>query len=192
MAGAGLTLGAGVVLTPRVGDCPLELTSQITAYLVGESARKCGPCFNGLPALAAAVRAVTDGSGGVAEVERLTGLVSGRGACSHPDGTVRMVALDAFGFPRGSLRPRLRSLFQRPSRAPLKGANVKRVRSRALLVDWQACKGRGLCHEVLPELVQLDDWGYPVITGPVSDDLVSSAREAVRVCPQLALRLERQ
>lgn len=67
----------------------------------------------------------------------------------------------------------------------------KRVRSRALIVDWQACRGRGVCHEVLPEIIDLDDWGYPVINGPVVDDLVSSAKEAVRVCPQLALRLSR-
>lgn len=60
-----------------------------------------------------------------------------------------------------------------------------------LRVDWPACRGRGLCHEVLPELVDLDEWGYPVVTGPVPAELVEEAREAVRVCPQLALRLTR-
>lgn len=68
---------------------------------------------------------------------------------------------------------------------------MKRVRQRALLVDWQACTGRGVCHEVLPELVDLDEWGFPLVRGPVTDELVSGAKEAVRVCPQLALRLER-
>lgn len=48
----------------------------------------------------------------------------------------------------------------------------------------------GVCHEVLPELITLDEWGYPLVNGPVTEDLVSGAREAVRVCPQLALRLE--
>jgi ferredoxin len=67
---------------------------------------------------------------------------------------------------------------------------MKRSRHRALVVDWQACKGRGVCHEVLPELITLDEWGYPLVHGPVTEDLVSGAREAVRVCPQLALRLE--
>lgn len=61
-----------------------------------------------------------------------------------------------------------------------------------LRVDWPACRGRGLCHEVLPELVGLDPWGYPVVHGPVPEDLVGAAWEAVRVCPQLALRLERR
>lgn len=67
---------------------------------------------------------------------------------------------------------------------------MKRVRQRALVVDWQACKGRGVCHEVLPELVDLDEWGYPIVRGPITDDLSSRAKEAVRLCPQLALRLE--
>ena len=58
-----------------------------------------------------------------------------------------------------------------------------------LRVNWPACRARGLCSEVLPELVRLDDWGYPVVEGPVTDDLVPAAREAVRMCPQLALRL---
>ncbi len=58
-----------------------------------------------------------------------------------------------------------------------------------LRVDWPNCKGRGMCHEVLPELIDLDEWGYPVITGAVTRELRENAKEAVRVCPQLALRL---
>ena len=61
--------------------------------------------------------------------------------------------------------------------------------SRQLRVDWPACRARGLCHEVLPDLVDLDEWGYPIVRGPVTDDLLADAREAVRVCPRLALRL---
>ena len=61
--------------------------------------------------------------------------------------------------------------------------------SHDLRVDWPACRARGLCFEVLPELVRLDDWGYPVVGGPVTRELLADAKEAVRVCPQLALRL---
>jgi ferredoxin len=61
--------------------------------------------------------------------------------------------------------------------------------SRALRVDWPACKARGLCVELLPEVVSLDEWGYPIVDGEVSDDLLGHAREAVRMCPRLALRL---
>ncbi len=59
-----------------------------------------------------------------------------------------------------------------------------------LQVDWPACQARGLCFEVLPEAIRLDDWGYPVV-GDVPADLVDAARQATRVCPTLALRLLR-
>jgi len=58
-----------------------------------------------------------------------------------------------------------------------------------LTVDMTACEGRGLCAEVLPELITLDDWGFPIITGPVRSSLRDHARQAVRLCPRLALRL---
>lgn len=61
--------------------------------------------------------------------------------------------------------------------------------SRRLRVDWPACEARGLCHELLPEVVRLDEWGYPMVTGEVPDELVPDARAAVRACPRLALRL---
>lgn len=59
-----------------------------------------------------------------------------------------------------------------------------------LRVDPIACDGRRLCAEILPELVTLDDWGFPIISrADVPDDLLDEAREAVRICPVLALRL---
>ena len=61
--------------------------------------------------------------------------------------------------------------------------------SRRLRVDWPECRARGLCHELLPELVELDEWGYPLVTGEVTDDLLADARAAVRACPRLALRV---
>ncbi|KAA1426082.1 NADH-ubiquinone oxidoreductase-F iron-sulfur binding region domain-containing protein [Nocardioides antri] len=96
LAAAGLTLGAGVVLVPDC--CPLTFASAVASYLAGESAGRCGPCFNGLPALAAALERVVAGRGGIAEAERLCALVERRGACAHPDGTARMVrsALERF------------------------------------------------------------------------------------------------
>jgi len=58
-------------------------------------------------------------------------------------------------------------------------------------VDRIACDGRGLCAEVLPELISLDDWGFPIIErGSVPEYLVGEARDAVEVCPKLALWLE--
>jgi ferredoxin len=61
--------------------------------------------------------------------------------------------------------------------------------SRQLRVDWPNCQARGLCHELLPEIVELDEWGYPLVTGTVTEALLADARAAVRACPRLALRL---
>jgi ferredoxin len=66
-----------------------------------------------------------------------------------------------------------------------------------LHIDWTACDGRGLCAELLPELLAEDDWGYPVArdgaTEPaVPDHLVDAVRRAIDRCPALALRLVRR
>jgi ferredoxin len=59
-----------------------------------------------------------------------------------------------------------------------------------LLVDRIACDGFGMCAELLPELIELDDWGYPIVAaGGVPAELLDHARRAVAVCPVLALRL---
>lgn len=65
--------------------------------------------------------------------------------------------------------------------------------NRSLIVDWTACEGRGLCADLLPELLTQDKWGYPQhhSTGPivVPDPLEKPARQAVRMCPRLGLHL---
>ena len=54
------------------------------------------------------------------------------------------------------------------------------------------CLGHGLCAELLPELIRLDEWGYPIINPePVPPDLQEHARRAADACPTLALLLER-
>jgi ferredoxin len=63
---------------------------------------------------------------------------------------------------------------------------------RHLVVDRIRCDGRGHCAELVPELVRLDDWGYPIIDGrPVPRQLLSHANAAVAACPVLALALRR-
>lgn len=92
LAGLGARLGAGVVLPLPPGSCPVHETALIVSYLAGQSAQRCGPCRFGLPALAVAVDDADGGYGHVERIHELTGLLSGRGACAHPDGTVRLVA----------------------------------------------------------------------------------------------------
>jgi ferredoxin len=61
-----------------------------------------------------------------------------------------------------------------------------------LEVDRIRCDGHGICAELLPELISLDDWGYPIVKqGPLPDHLSELARRAVDDCPVLALRLAR-
>ncbi len=61
-----------------------------------------------------------------------------------------------------------------------------------LIVDRIACDGFGMCAELLPEIIDLDDWGYPIVRdGGVPGALLDHARRAVAVCPVLALRLAR-
>ena len=64
--------------------------------------------------------------------------------------------------------------------------------SHRLFVDMIACDGRGVCAELFPERVHLDDWGYPMIDRtPIDHQLMAHAKRAVAGCPVLALRLER-
>ena len=64
------------------------------------------------------------------------------------------------------------------------------VRS-VLRVDPIACDGHGLCADLVPERIRLDEWGYPVIDpNPVDSQTEPHARRAVAACPTLALRLE--
>jgi ferredoxin len=63
--------------------------------------------------------------------------------------------------------------------------------STRLRVNPIACEAHGLCAELLPELIRLDDWGYPVLEDErVPHELLGLARRAVDACPTLALLLE--
>ena len=61
-----------------------------------------------------------------------------------------------------------------------------------LVLDPIACTGHGLCAELLPERIVLDDWGYPMIDPSVPAALHEHAARAVKACPAVALRLRRQ
>jgi ferredoxin len=64
--------------------------------------------------------------------------------------------------------------------------------SERIRVNPIACQGHGLCAELFPERIRLDDWGYPIVDPePVTKDLARHARRAVSACPALALGLVR-
>ena len=63
--------------------------------------------------------------------------------------------------------------------------------SSRLRVNPISCDGHGLCAELFPERVSLDDWGYPIVDAdPIPGSLEQHARRAIDACPVLALRLE--
>ena len=92
---AGAALGPGVLVVLPAASCPLAETARVTRYLAGQSAGQCGPCRNGLPALAQAMGQVAFGQPGpdlLGWTRDLLALVSGRGACHLPDGAAGLVA----------------------------------------------------------------------------------------------------
>ncbi|WP_067677967.1 ferredoxin [Nocardia miyunensis] len=64
-----------------------------------------------------------------------------------------------------------------------------------LHIDWTRCDGRGVCTELLPGVLGRDDWGFPLTRDHrdpvVGTDRIAAARDAVDLCPRLALRLDR-
>lgn len=64
--------------------------------------------------------------------------------------------------------------------------------SEILRVNPIACTGHGICAELLPELISLDPWGYPIVPpAELTDELLAHARRAVASCPALALLLHK-
>ena len=190
------TLGAGAVLPLTYDTCPLGETLLVAQWLAAETAGQCGPCRLGLPALAASLAEVLSG-GGQAALEQLrqqAGLVKGRGACKHPDGSARFVLsaistftddLTAHVLGSGCGRPVLGVLPLPKDEEPSNGERIA--------VDWTLCVGHGLCADLLPEAMRLDRDGYPIFSdGPLPEYLLPRARRAVARCPALALRLEKR
>jgi NADH:ubiquinone oxidoreductase subunit F (NADH-binding) len=89
---AGGALGAGVLLVVDRGTCALGELAHVAQWLADESAKQCGPCRFGLPALAVDVAALAAGrNAGLAAALGHAQTVTGRGACAHPDGAARFV-----------------------------------------------------------------------------------------------------
>jgi NADH:ubiquinone oxidoreductase subunit F (NADH-binding) len=117
---AGASLGAGVLAFLPVNACGVVETDRVLTYLASETARQCGPCHVGLPALADTFHHVATGRARPAALDTLlrwSGDILGRGACQHPDGAARflMSALQVFG---ADLRHHLRNGACRHSGEP--------------------------------------------------------------------------
>jgi NADH:ubiquinone oxidoreductase subunit F (NADH-binding)/ferredoxin len=196
MTEAGAALGAGIIVPLEEGTCPLGEVALVAGYLAAESAGQCGPCRMGLPAIARSFSSLAAGQAGaeaLAAIRQGSGIVRGRGACHHPDGTTRFLlsALDVFtedvaahASKGGCGRP-VRGLLPMPG-------EEKEDSGLRLTVDWSRCAGHGLCGHLIPEVVRLDMFGYPVLTeSELPARLLGDALRAAEMCPALAIGLSR-
>jgi NADH:ubiquinone oxidoreductase subunit F (NADH-binding) len=94
MTAHGADLGVGLVVALPADRCPVAETARLLDWLASESTGQCGPCINGLPAIASGFGDLVTGEAGAEGLDRLhrwAGMVAGRGACHHPDGAVRLL-----------------------------------------------------------------------------------------------------
>jgi ferredoxin len=64
------------------------------------------------------------------------------------------------------------------------------MRGSRITIDPVACDAYGYCAELIPEVITLDEWGYPIVDDtPLSPELMSLAKRAVRDCPKRAITI---
>ncbi|MFD4833357.1 oxidoreductase [Streptomyces sp. SID4919] len=200
---AGGALGAGAILPIGQDTCPLGEALLVARWLAGESAGQCGPCYRGLPAAARGLEDVLNGGGPAAleALRQITHAVKRRGACKHPDGSAAFIESSVSAFTDDLAAHVLGSGCGRPVRGvlplqeePAAGTGTggdAGPSGQRLAVDWTLCQGHGLCADIVPELIQLGQDGYPsVAEAAVPRYSQARAVRAVRRCPALALRLE--
>ena len=119
---AGGALGAGIVIAFPAAACPIAETARVARYLAEESARQCGPCRLGLPALADALASLAfsgDRGGSADDIAALIPLVERRGACRHPDGAAQLARSLLTAFPADVHRHRWQGACDGVRRPPL-------------------------------------------------------------------------
>ena len=102
LAPQGVSIGAGIIVVLPRGACGIAESQRMVKWMANESARQCGPCAFGLPAIAEDLYQLASNSrdprGAHQRLVERCAVIEGRGACAHPDGVVRMVrsALEVF------------------------------------------------------------------------------------------------
>lgn len=120
----GVPLGAGLLAVLPHDRCGLVETASILRYLALESAGQCGPCLNGLPRMATAFAELARPTPGSdlrrirEDLSRWSGLVTGRGACRHPDGTARLARSALMTF-AAEADDHTRGYCRAPNRPPM-------------------------------------------------------------------------
>ncbi len=205
LAARGASLGAGVVVLLSERACPVAEVARVTRWLAAQSAGQCGPCVHGLDAIAGAIEEVAHGAAtaGVGQAHRPLVHARERARGMPSPGRRRALHHQWPGGVRGGVRrPReirsLRGVRERARTAPADPTASSWQRPREsmsimrLKVDPIACEAHGMCAELLPERIALDDWGYPILDErPLPPELTALAKRAAEACPTFALLLIR-
>jgi NADH:ubiquinone oxidoreductase subunit F (NADH-binding) len=125
----GLALGSGIIVALGRSKDGMDESARVAAYLARQSSGQCGPCVNGLAAVADSMARLAAGTAPPGELPRLRRWcqeISGRGACHHPTGAVRYVssALDTFMPDSGARNPGADDLGSRDPHAGDLGTNA--------------------------------------------------------------------
>ncbi|AWS40914.1 NADH-quinone oxidoreductase subunit I [Streptosporangium sp. 'caverna'] len=188
---AGGQLGAGIIVPLGTETCPLGETTRVAKYLAEQSSGQCGPCRLGLPDIARSMSEIVNGSAAALdELRQRAAGVKGRGACFHPDGTSRFVLSALGAFPDDIEEHILNGTCGRPVKGVLPLPPQENDPEVRLTVDWTRCQGHGLCAKLAPDLIHLDEHGYPVLSrDAIPNQFRRMARRTVEMCPALALRV---
>ncbi|WP_371780533.1 NADH-ubiquinone oxidoreductase-F iron-sulfur binding region domain-containing protein [Streptosporangium subroseum] len=188
---AGGQLGAGIIVPLGTETCPLGETARVAKYLAEQSSGQCGPCRLGLPDIARSMSEIVNGSAAALdELRQRAAGVKGRGACFHPDGTSRFVLSALGAFPDDIEEHILNGTCGRPVKGVLPLPPQESDPEVRLTVDWTRCQGHGLCAKLAPDLIHLDEHGYPVLSrDAIPNQFRRMARRTVEMCPALALRV---
>lgn len=109
LSAEGINPAAGIIYPLKPHEHPVQVAAGIINYLAGESAGQCGPCFNGLPELAASfTQLLIPGKNHAqirSEIAAISALVTDRGMCKHPDATAGFAAHTAQKFASVTQQP---------------------------------------------------------------------------------------
>ena len=189
----GASLGCGVLVALPHDTCGLGESAAVTAWLATQNAGQCGPCVNGLPTIARGMQMLVAGDpdGAVeAQIQRWIEMVHGQRRLQASGRRGALRGLD----PRRICRrdrgpPAARRVRRNASCTRVLDPYSRRMAMRTrLVVNWTMCVGHGMCAELLPELIRLDDWGYPIVDPrPIPPSLEAHVRRTIDACPTLAV-----